>query len=571
MKSIFLMAFSCIFCYYVNATSIIPPKNIGELIKSTKYITIARLASSDQIETNGKTYTKFNFKIVQNINNSPDLKNEFSIINFSFSFKGGSFKASSDLEFQKDQEYLFFLNKKGEHFIPVTLDFGIFEVKKYKGKEYFVPREHYLDVAQIGNSTLLKLPIYEKNNLIKKIHSFISNYEVWDDKIAEGISLSSFYTDQRAAPSHCNFLTFQSKPFRWIGFPNNTVNIRYAASGDNTHLTAIADTKNAITETKNAYSGINVTDAGTHNYNPSCIGGSSLTDEYINFINSSYNSYRNILIIYNDPCNELADLINCTGIVAISGVFAISTHVYDGSLWNTASYGYLLMNNNVGPCVNSYLYKLIVEHELSHSLGFDHITSSTANMNPYCCYTINSLDIACVNYSYSPIVLPLEIESFSINQVENNNQLNWKIHSQFDYALELESATENKIFKTIFSSNSAPTVNTYIDNNENNTKYYRLKLTTQDKTTYSQILISKVNNKTNFFHKSNRVVVLEADRDLNMDDFNIISIDGSVVNNQMNIIQTNKNTLEISFHTIPGIYLIYSKRLQFFQKVFITD
>jgi hypothetical protein len=277
------------------------------------------------------------------------------------------------------------------------------------------------------------------------------------------------------------------------------------------------------------------------------------------------------LIIYNDPCNELADLINCTGIVAISGVFAISTHVYDGSLWNTASYGYLLMNNNVGPCVNSYLYKLIVEHELSHSLGFDHITSSTANMNPYCCYTINSLDIACVNYSYSPIVLPLEIESFSINQIENNNRLNWKIHSQFDYVLELESATDNKIFKTIFSSNSAPLLNTYVDNNENITKYYRLKLTTQDKTTYSQILISKVNNKTNFFHKSNHVVVLEADRDLNIDDFNIISIDGSVVKNQMNIIQTNKNTLEISFNTIPGIYLIYSKRLQLFQKVFITD
>lgn len=574
MKSIFFIALSCIYCYYLNATSIIPAKNIGELIKSAEYITVARLASTDRIETNGKTYTKFNFKIVQNLNYYSDLKNEFSIINFSFSFKGGSFKASSDLEFELDQEYLFFLNKKGNYFIPVTLDFGIFEVKKYKGQEYLVPREHYLDVAQIGNSSLMKLPIYEKNILIKKIQFFKSNKTNWDDKNAEKLSLSSFYPEQRAAPSHCNFLTYQSKPFRWIGFPNSNVNIRYAASGDNSHLTAITDTKNAITETKNAYSGINVTDAGTHNYNPSCIGGSSLTDEFINFINSTYNSYRNILIIYNDPCNELADLINCTGIVAISGVFAISSHVYDGSLWNTAGYGYLLMNNNVGPCVNSYLYKLIVEHELSHSLGFDHITSSTANMNPYCCYTINSLDIACVNYSYSPIVLPLEIESFSIKQEAQTNQLNWKINSQFEYNLELEVAADNRNFKSIYNSNYSSATNTFNDNHENITKYYRLKLKNQDKVTYSQILVSKVNivnQNINFFYKTNRVIALEADHELNLEDFNIYSIDGSSANNHLNFIQPNKNTLEISFQTIPGIYLIYSKRNQLFQKVFITD
>ena len=221
------------------------------------------------------------------------------------------------------------------------------------------------------------------------------------------------------------------------------------------------------------------------------------------------------------------------------------------------------MNNSVGPCLNLYLYKLIVEHELSHSLVFDHITSSTANVNPYFCYTINSLDIACVNYSYSPIVLPLEIESFSIKQEAQTNQLNWKINSQFEYNLELEVAADNRNFKSIYNSNSSNATNTFNDNQENITKYYRLKLKNQDKVTYSQILVSKVNivnHNINFFYKTNRVIALEADHELNLEDFNIFSIDGSNANNHLNFIQPNKNTLEISFQTIPGIYLIYSKR-----------
>ncbi|MBK8734363.1 MAG: hypothetical protein IPL98_00210 [Saprospiraceae bacterium] len=112
------------------------------------------------------------------------------------------------------------------------------------------------------------------------------------------------------------------------------------------------------------------------------------------------------------------------------------------------------------------------------------------------------------------------------------------------------------------------------DNHENITKYYRLKLKNQDKVTYSQILVSKVNivnHNINFFYKTNRVIDLEADHELNLEDFNIFSIDGSNANNHLNFIQPNKNTLEISFQTIPGIYLIYSKRNQLFQKVFITD
>lgn len=496
MKSIYLSVLLCLYSLYSHSTSIIPPQHIGLLVQSSPAIVLAKIKEKKSISLNGKIHESFHFQIIDKLKTHPKLANEFVILNMSYSFQGGKFKASCDLDFDLQKEYLLFISPVGNYWLPVVLDYGIFEKHSLGKQDYLVPSESYLNLAQIGNPTIQQLPIYKKDILLNKIKQNVnSGNTIWNDVDAEpSLHLNCFYASARTAPSHCDFLTFQGDPFRWTGFPNQTLRVRYAASGDNSHPTAIQDTKNAIVETKIAYSGINILDAGTHNYNPSCIGGSALTDEYIDFINSTYGSYRNALIVYNDPCEELPDLMSCSGIVAISGIFAIATHTYDGIIWNTSSYGYLLMNDNVGPCVNSTMYKLIVEHEFSHTLGFDHITTGTANMNPYCCYTINSLDVQCVDYAYAPIILASEFIDFTAQSSADQTLLQWNINSTSDYKISIERKIAKNNFIELSSFEKSIDKRIYADQKLNEVCYYRLKLVDQNHTSYSKIISVEPSN-----------------------------------------------------------------------------
>ncbi|MBK7343641.1 MAG: hypothetical protein IPJ06_11475 [Saprospiraceae bacterium] len=83
-------------------------------------------------------------------------------------------------------------------------------------------------------------------------------------------------------------------------------------------------------------------------------------------------------------------------------------------------------------------------HELTHGLGFGHIENNfgIANMNPSCCNTIKQLDIDCLDYTYPPAPLPVELIIFTAEKGVEDIQLSWSTASEInsDYFIVERSA-----------------------------------------------------------------------------------------------------------------------------------
>jgi Secretion system C-terminal sorting domain len=165
---------------------------------------------------------------------------------------------------------------------------------------------------------------------------------------------------------------------------------------------------------------------------------------------------RNILVMYNDPCNEITNPLNCSGPLAIGGsFFSSSTNIHDAQTWYTSIYGFSVVNDGWGGTCQSFFcasgtYETFMTHELSHCLSIDHIAgSNTANMNPSCCTSISALDIACLNYTY-PVALPVELTSFSGKSLNNGNQLKWETASESkNHGFHIERSKDGINFEEI--------------------------------------------------------------------------------------------------------------------------
>lgn len=555
---------SCIIVFFVSsilhASSILAPKDMGHLVDASQLVKYAKLVDIQYQEHGKKTYKYFIFETIESLKAKSEIPSTFSIRDLSYSFDGGEFKSSVEFNFEINKVYLLFLNKTPISYIPSCLEYGIYQLHVLNNKEYLVPIINYQASEQIGNETKSNLPIYEKSILLKQLSAYINKQTNWNDLSAVlNHKLSDFYPSERAAPSHCKFLMASNKPFRWTLMENSTVNIRYTSGGDILFPNSISATQNAIIELKQNYTGLNITDGGTHNFSPSCSTGSSIGDEFVNFINSTYGTYRNTLILFNDPCEELPDLNNCSGILAVGGEFGINTHSYDGITWNTSGYGYLLMNDNIGPCVNTTIYKLIIEHELSHTIGFDHITSGTANMNPTCCNTIKSLDVQCVDYSYEPILLDIQLIDFTVTANQNQNTIHWQLASPELINIILEFSHNGIEFAPIYNGKNLTEKTTNTTQYPNN--YYRLKMISPNgKITHSKIIFlqsSSVKYNKPLLTISNGEVEI-TNIEPNQSQTTIFSIEGINCNHLISKAKENApNSIKINTSNLKsGIYLI---------------
>ncbi len=81
-------------------------------------------------------------------------------------------------------------------------------------------------------------------------------------------------------------------------------------------------------------------------------------------------------ILFNDPSSEIADGVDCVGVLAIGGVCAdgTGTQVFNGSHFYPITEGDVVVNNGYGNCPfwNQGNVAEVITHELGHTLGFAH-------------------------------------------------------------------------------------------------------------------------------------------------------------------------------------------------------
>jgi len=104
-------------------------------------------------------------------------------------------------------------------------------------------------------------------------------------------------------------------------------------------------------------------------------------------------------IVFDDPCDDIADLDSCEGTLGFGGPFFSSTHSFDGATWATITNWGVVVNNGAG-CVGPADYTSLLAHEIGHGLGLAHTPESRALMHASCCNAMSRTDRDCVRWVY---------------------------------------------------------------------------------------------------------------------------------------------------------------------------
>jgi hypothetical protein len=166
------------------------------------------------------------------------------------------------------------------------------------------------------------------------------------------------------APSGCQFMTHQTDglPIRWFGYETGATSQVMATTPGQTGISdggAGAVQAGAAVWTNHPDALMRFNYAGVRARNITCSGNFDLD---------------NGAVVFNDPCNDTADLSGCSGILAQGGSFYNPVaQLYDGSLWHAASSVFAIVNNGA-QCVGEINFRAVLGHELGHAQGFGHHT-----------------------------------------------------------------------------------------------------------------------------------------------------------------------------------------------------
>ncbi|HQX44587.1 MAG TPA: T9SS type A sorting domain-containing protein [Saprospiraceae bacterium] len=487
--------FLSILFFYLNvsilsATTIIPPDNLGILANNADAVVLVTCTASGHIQDRGKSFDQYTLKISQCLKGSFNKEREITLNSLGYHTEEMDFLVLGEPEFVVGQEYFVFLDNGPRGWRLQMMAWGVFETQFKKGSSYLVPIEasNEFQIAEKNDYTPLK--VYPKDALIRLLNGYLNNKYIWDESmISTNLKIEDFRIKERAAPAHCTFLVANGIRFRWTGFKGTALPVRYDSVGDNYFGGANTQVENALVDLNSNYTGINLANGNTHGYIPDCTTGSAAGGNFISYILNTYGSSRNALVIYNDPCDEITDLTNCSGILAVGGLYGSGMHSFDGTSWWSGAYGYVIVNDSTGACLTATQYKRMITHELTHSLGIGHISGNgTANMNPTCCIAIQNLDIECLNYTYPIPPAPINLLSFEGEYINNNIELRWETASERNNAFfTVERSKDGRNFEEIAiikgSKNSSSAISyKHLDKNPfEGINYYRLKQTDYDR------------------------------------------------------------------------------------------
>lgn len=504
IKGIAIVFSAIVLCRPVTilATTMVPYQNLGVLSAASDALVVARVVKQYETNINGALRFRYTLEVEDKVKGDLEKGAQFDVQRWEKVIDDVRITMWGDIELFENARYLLFLEKKSEGlYHPLCFSYYIFEEISKEGISYIVPMEHDHDFELIDADRAEPIHVYEKARLLRSIGNYIDG-KTWDvgDAITN-LKAADFKvaSHKREAPSDCTYLKAGSKPLRWEYFPDQAVAVHYINTGAAGCTSAISATSEAVSSMIASYPGLKLVDGGTTDPLHDCADGSALGADYRSYLDNNFGGYRNIILQYDDPCSEIADLTNCGGVLAIGGVYGIGSHTHDGTSWATAKYGYVILNNGVGNCKCNQMHDIIT-HELSHSLGLGHITTGNANMNPTCCNEITSLDQLCMEYSYpepSPSqLLPLKLTDFHGEQLGRLNVLKWQTawESNIDrFVIEKTNFLDGNytLGAEIISKGDTNEGHQYewSDDSPNTQNYYRLKTYDHDgDISYSHII-----------------------------------------------------------------------------------
>lgn len=563
------------------ATTINPFPNLGEMAKATETIVLAKALRNYTYEEGQNIRFRTTLEVVEHIKGSLKPTDQFAVQNYHTKIGDMERMVWGDLELEEGKTYLLFLDQiDNKVWRASMLSYAAFQMVQKGSENLLVPfdlgREVHLHVAS-NQAAPEPLAVYQTDKLVSMLRNVLGSSQNWDRReVATSYDPNDFEAGFRGTPpGHCTFLS--GTPYaRWPDFDTDDLPVSYHEDGDAGCATTATEVANAIGTINGNYLGVDLANAGTHNFTPSCSGGEGAVDnEFTTWVATNLGGSRNLVIQFDDPCSEITDLSGCNGTLAIGGLYWFSsTHTADGMSWRNAAYGYVVVNNGTGACQcggGSTDFEIMLVHEMGHSLNIGHIAGSgTANMNPQCCNAISTLDVQCLDFIYAPPAVPVEVVSFTGKAQQNNIALNWTSVSETQneyYILERLDAAGN--FAALGKVDGAgtsfqETVYDFVDESPRiGTNYYRLSQKDYDGTikAVDQIAVDYY-TKLELTLSPNPVSGNEVQLGINTDnagdfEIEIFSLTGEILSQSTESVAKGSQQMNLDLTNLPkGLYIL---------------
>jgi len=570
----------------LNATTIVPFVNLGEATTYSECVVLAKAVEVQTNQANGSIYQEMRFESLESIKGSLLPGDVFTVRPFSRSNFQYNLEIAGDFKPETGKTYLLFLYQQADFWRPVMLSYYTFEQIRVGADEYLVPTGGQdMEIVQRPDGLVTEtLSAYHQPALIQHLQHFSTAPALGWNAPAGQHSPEALKAMDRAVPNGCDFKLGGPNLCRW---ENAVLPIYYDdTSNPAGWVGTFSDVLSAMTDN---YAGISPSNAGAVDYDPDCVDGAiGFDSNFLDFCDNELNGPQSVLIIFDDPCNEIPNLNNCAGTLAFGGSYSSSdTHVFDGVDWDNALYGFVVVNNGAPGCLSGLQFEQVMSHELTHVYRMGHLNTANfpnQNMNPSCCNAINNKDRECMDYAYPPPA-PVELLSFDAG-LEGDQQvkLQWITASEKDNAFfTIQRASDGLQFNELQQINSLGN-NTggryaWIDTRPvPGQNYYRLSQTDHDGTVQhlgiKAVSVGVRQVELNIFPNP-----IEKERmtfSVSLPAFfkgkqEVLAPDGRLIHRSTLSLDSGIHTLELPMNGIPeGIYLLrISDQQQFWTARFI--
>jgi hypothetical protein len=412
------------------SSSVIPPKDFGELVRISDLVVVAKAGGGIGFKKGELIMTGTMFTIIDVVKGSAMSGSDIEVETFGGVFGDRGLSIGGSPQFKEGDVYLLSLSEFNGKWTLRFMSYGVLVQRRMiTGQQVFTHLEeaHELNVVVPDGREIEPITTYTSSTVVSHLKQVASGSSVWSRESAgevvnaghDGSLKMDDIMGLDTAPPGCVYMNQGGTNIRWRRFEQSlNVGVKVINGAPANVVTAV---QNSVAAWK-AIPGI---DMGTLNYagnNPVQAGCPAFGGTNLNAIPIGESH-----IYLEDPCNEVADLVGCSGTLAVAGPAydPNNTHTKNGEIWIEALLGVMVVNNGVTGCITAAQYEQTITHELGHILGFGHHTGGTANMNASCCSPITALDQTCAVYSYgtgasNPVPVITSLTPNNANQGTNN-------------------------------------------------------------------------------------------------------------------------------------------------------